>query len=158
MKKGVFWIMVLLSMRAFAVQQTPTVVLARAIAKAEGYGVRSAVPTRYNNPGDIRAMPGTHYPGQIGLSAQRYVIFRTKADGWAALYALVDKILSNQSAHYNTSMTFRQLARRYATSPTWVKNVTHNLGTTPSTTIAEYFDLPPVLVVHNNPHALDGIF
>src|SRR5208282_4304844 len=58
--------------------------------------------------------------------------------------ALVDKILSNQSAHYNTSMTFRQLARRYATSPTWVKNVTHNLGTTPGTTIAEYFDLPAV--------------
>src|SRR5208282_5736237 len=130
---GVFWIMVLLSMRAFAAQQTPTVVLARAIAKAEGYGVRSAGPTRYNNPGDIRAMPGTHYPGQIGLSAQRYVIFRTKADGWAALYAQMDKILANQSAHYNTGMTFRQLARHYATSPTWVKNVTHNLGTTPST-------------------------
>src|SRR5208282_3087359 len=85
-------------------------------------------------------------------SVQRYVIFRTKADGWAALYTLVDKILSNQSAHYNTSMTFRQLARRYATSPTWVKNVTHNLGTTPGTTIAEYFDLPPVLVVRTNLH------
>jgi len=157
MKKGVFWIMVLLSMRAFAVQQTPTVVLARAIAKAEGFGVKGSVPTRCHNPGDIRALPGTHYPGQVGLNKSRYVIFKNDSAGWAALQHQLNKIANRESTHYTPEMSIRQLARVYGGDSNWVKAVAHSIGVPPGTTIAEYFDLPPVLVVKPNQHVLDGL-
>jgi hypothetical protein len=54
-------------------------------------------------------------------------------------------------------MTLRQLAKLYATSPLWVKNVAKNLGVTPNTTLAEILDVPPVVTVKPNSHTLDFI-
>jgi hypothetical protein len=41
-------------------------------------------------------------------------------------------------------MTLAQVAKKYAAnSRIWAKNVAHNLGVTPSTTLQEYFELAP---------------
>jgi hypothetical protein len=124
---------------------TPTQQLMRAIAKAEGYGVPGSVPTRYHNPGDIRASRGVRYPGQVGLDKRGYVIFKSDHYGWDAMQRQFDKIVDGRSQFYSVNMTLRQLAKRYATSPLWVKNVAKNLGVTPDTTLAEILDVPPSL-------------
>ena len=136
---------------------TPVQTLAHAIAKAEGFGSKGAVPTRYHNPGDIRASRGVKYPGQIGLNSHGYVIFKNDRAGWDAMQSQLDKILSGDSKFYSISMTLRQLAKRYATSPLWVKNVAKNLGVTADTTLAEILDVPPVVTMKSNLHALDFI-
>ena len=122
---------------------TPTQQLMHAIAKAEGYGVHGAVPTRYHNPGDIRASRGVKYPGQVGLNNHGYVIFKSDRYGWDAMQSQLDKIVDGNSRFYSVNMTLRQLSKRYATSPLWVKNVAKNLGVTPDATLAEILDVPP---------------
>jgi len=137
---------------------TPTKQLAHAIAKAEGFGAsKTNLPTRLHNPGDIRASRGVHYPGQVGLNKNGYVIFKNDAAGWAALEDQIDRIVAGESRFYSASSTLRQMARRYATSPTWVKNVAKNLGVTTGTTLAEILDIPPVVTARRNTHDLDFI-
>jgi hypothetical protein len=131
--------------------------LMKAIAKAEGYGVKGAIPTRYHNPGDIRASRGVKYPGQVGLNKHGYAIFKNDCFGWAAMQGQLDKIINGESRFYSVNMTLRQLAKLYATSPLWVKNVAKNLGVTPNTTLAEILDVPPVVTVKPNSHTLDFI-
>lgn len=120
-----------------------TQALASAIAKAEGFGIKNAVPTRTHNPGDIRASKSAHYPGQIGLNSQHYVIFKNDAAGWAVLNQQLEKIAQRESKYYSPEMTLLQLSKKYATSPTWIKNVSKNLGVTPTTTLAVILDVPP---------------
>lgn len=59
-----------------------TTLAARLFAQREGFGIKGAMPTRLNNPGDLRHAPGaSHEPGNPdGIGA-----FKTVADGWAAL-------------------------------------------------------------------------
>jgi hypothetical protein len=133
-----------LTTHLFAATHPP---LLEAIAKAEGFGVKGSVPTRYHNPGDIRASRGVKYPGQIGLNAHGYVIFKSDRYGWDAMQSQLDKIVAGSSRFYSVNMTLLQLAKRYATSPIWVKNVAKNLGVNPNTTLAEILDLPPALTV-----------
>lgn len=142
------------ALKIWALEPTPVQTLAVAIAKAEGFGTKNSVPTRTHNPGDIRALPGAHFPGQVGLNHHGYVIFKNDAAGWAALRHQLEKIVNRESAHYTPEMTLRQLSRKYATSPTWIKNVSKNLGVTPSTTLAEILDIPPVISVTLNPRLL----
>jgi hypothetical protein len=56
--------------------------LARLIAQEEGYGIPGALPTRDNNPGDLRHSPHSAHaatdPNGIGQ-------IDTVADGWADL-------------------------------------------------------------------------
>jgi hypothetical protein len=131
--------------------------LMKAIAKAEGFEVKGAVPTRYHNPGDIRASHGVKYPGQVGLNKHGYVIFKNDRFGWDAMQSQLDKIINGESKFYSVNMTLRQFAKCYATSPLWVKNVAKNLGVTPNTTLAEILDVPPIVMVKQNRHALDFI-
>lgn len=114
---------------------------ATAVARAEGFGVRNAIPTRYHNPGNIRSTrTGHHYAGQVGLNRSGYVIFKSDAYGWKALHDQLVLMASGQSAHYDTDMTIVKVAKRYATGwRLWSKNVAKNLGVPPTTTLADFF-------------------
>jgi hypothetical protein len=154
-KLALLFLMLCATLHAWSL--TPTQKLARAIAKAEGFGVKGAIPTRYHNPGDIRASRGVRYPGQIGLNKSGYVIFKNDKAGWAALEDQIDRIAAGQSRFYTVNDTLKQLAKKYATSPTWIRNVAHNLGVTSGTNLFEILDVPPVLTTRSNPHELDFI-
>lgn len=75
--------------------------LADLIAKQEGYGILGDMPTRENNPGDLRHAPGEVHdvgdPNGIGS-------FDTAADGFAALerqlQLYADRGLTLQEAIY----------------------------------------------------------
>lgn len=56
--------------------------LARLIAKEEGYGIPGAVPTRDDNPGDLRHAPGASHKGE---GPNDIGIIDSAADGWADL-------------------------------------------------------------------------
>ena len=126
---------------------------ATAVAHAEGFGVRNAIPTRYHNPGNIRSTrTGHHYAGQVGLNRSGYVIFKTDAYGWKALQDQLELMASGQSAHYDTNMTITKVAKRYATGwQVWSKNVAKRLGVPPTTTLAEYFAPAPVESQNDEP-------
>jgi len=114
--------------------------LAVAIAKAEGFGVKGAVPTRYHNPGDIRSRSMHAYAGQIGLNRHGYVIFKNDKAGFAALEANLLLMATGQSKHYGPNMTIIKIAKLYATGwRLWAKNVAKNLDVPPTTTLRAYF-------------------
>jgi hypothetical protein len=118
-------------------------ILARAIASAEGFGRRGAIPTRYHNPGDLKAVRGFTYPGQRGVGKGGHVIFRTDADGYAALSHLINKMIGREgtSRHYRATMTLQQVARLYAgNSRVWVRNVCKELRVTPNVTLHEFLE------------------
>jgi hypothetical protein len=56
--------------------------LAEAIAKEEGYGIPGALPTRNNNPGDLRHSPHSFH---LGGDPNGIGIIDNPADGWADL-------------------------------------------------------------------------
>lgn len=56
--------------------------LARLIAKEEGFGIPGAVPTRDNNPGDLRHSPHSSHAGE---GSNDIGIIDTPEDGWADL-------------------------------------------------------------------------
>jgi hypothetical protein len=141
----------LLAANAWGFVPSRTQTLANAIARAEGFYVKGSLPNRLHNPGDIRAHRNEHYPGQIGLTRNGYVIFRTNAAGWAALRHQIDKIVTGTSKHYNVNMTLRQLGKRYATSAAWVRNVSRSLGVAQSTELWEVLDVAPQVTVTNVP-------
>jgi hypothetical protein len=132
--------------------------LAHAIAKAEGWGTRGTIPTRYRNPGDLKAIRGYKYPGQGGVGKGGHVIFRSDAAGWAALYHQIEKMACGESRLYSPQMTLQQIGKRYAGSwRVWSKNVAHNLGVPVETTLAECLGLPPRIQFRTDGHELAGI-
>jgi hypothetical protein len=123
---------------------SPTQTLAKAIARAEGFYVKGSIPNRLHNPGDIRSRLLHAYPGQIGLK-HGYVVFRNDRAGWAALERQIDKMVDGSSRIYNVNMTLKQFSKKYAESPTWVKNVSSILDVTSSTRMWEILDVAPSL-------------
>ena len=69
MKLFLSFVMLLTTSCCFARDQVD--VLAKAIGKAEGFGVPRTIPTRCHNPGDIKALRGYKFPGQRGVKIQR---------------------------------------------------------------------------------------
>lgn len=131
---------------------------AHAVALTEGFGTPHTVPTRYHNPGDIRAHKGVHYPGQVGLNRHGYVIFKDDAAGFAALKDQLRTTLEGQSKHYNVDMTITQVAKLYATKwRVWAKNVSKHLDVPPSTTLRAYFELPPDIHPKSDGKALKNL-
>ena len=122
---------------------------AHAIARTEGYYVHGSIPNRCNNPGDLKVMSkGGKYPGQTGVCKAGHVRFRNGAAGFAALYNEIDKILAGESKFYTPEMTLLQMGKFYAqNSRLWAKNLARNLGVSPSTTLEEYFEIPPRIKV-----------
>lgn len=58
--------------------------LASAIAVAEGYFVANSLPSKNNNPGDLRLAPAT--PPSLQMTNKGFVKFLTLPSGIAALY------------------------------------------------------------------------
>ena len=114
---------------------------AHAIARAEGFYRRGTIPNRYHNCGDLKAVRGFTYPGQVGIGKGRHVIFANDTAGWNALYHQIGKMVSGESRHYSLSMTINQIARFYAGNwRQWAKNVSHNLGVPSTATLAEVLE------------------
>lgn len=134
-----------LATTVFGIAQTQTLdSFAQAIAKAEGFGQKGVIPTRYHNPGDIKAIHGYRFYGQVGVGKGGHIVFRNDAAGWYALREQVSKMACGESRVYSPQMSLYQIGRRYAGNyKVWSKNVAKNLGVRPSTTLAELFDIPP---------------
>jgi hypothetical protein len=115
---------------AQAVDQQKLDSFAAAVAQAEGFGVKHALPTRNHNPGDLKRV-------------DHYIHFRNDAEGWAALRTQVAKLAAGQSKHYRLSMTINQVSKIYAGDYRWGKIVAKALGVSPATTLAEYFAPAP---------------
>jgi hypothetical protein len=122
---------------------------AHGIAMTEGFYIKRTIPNRYHNPGDLKIMArGEKYPGQVGVGKADHVIFRNSAAGYSALYHQIDKMISGESKFYTQEMTLLQVGKLYAkNSRLWAKNLAKNLGVKPSTTLEEYFELPPRVVI-----------
>ena len=111
--------------------------LARAIAKTEGFYAHGSKPARLHNPGDLKRNG-------------KYIKFASDAAGFTALRGQLIKILNGQSRAYRLDMSIRQMARLYATSPLWPKNVTKILGVPENVSLRAYLcggdvDVAPVL-------------
>jgi hypothetical protein len=133
----------LLTTTCFAQDRVQT--LAEAIAKAEGHGRRGTLPSRLNNPGDLKAIRGYIYPGQVGIGKGGHAKFRTDAEGWAALEHQLDKI-TDGSSRYSVNLTLQEFGNGYAGNwRRWSRNVAKNLGVQPDTYLFEVLDVPPVL-------------
>ena len=109
-----------------AVAPSPRVVqFAHAIAQAEGFYVKGSIPNRCHNAGDLK---GTNFPNQIGVCRGGHAKFRTDADGWAALFHQIEKILDGTSTKYTNRATFKDVAKTYAQNyRPWLKIVTKTL-------------------------------
>jgi hypothetical protein len=115
--------------------------LAAAISHAEGFGKRRTIPSRYHNPGDLKALSrSTTLAGQVRVGKAGHIVFKDDEAGKAALRDYIVKMMDGRSAHYHPDMTFNQVARRYAQNwRPWVKVVSRELGVPPNTTLRAYF-------------------
>lgn len=103
---------------------------ADAIARAEGFGVDGAIPTRANNPGDLNA-------GAPTLTGTSITVYPSASDGWSALYSMLTRIRDGRSSRYFPTMTIAEMAANYAPfdADTWAGNVASILGVSTSTQI-----------------------
>ena len=119
--------------------------LAQAIAKAEGFYMHGSIPSRCNNPGDLKVVKDYRYPGEIGVCKGGHAKFRTQADGWKALEHQLDKIMDGTS-RYTVNMSLQEIGKKYAQNyRVWAKNVAHNLGVEPTVYLWEILDVSPIL-------------
>jgi len=132
---------------------------AHAIARAEGFGAKNTIPTRCHNPGDIRSSRSGHrYEGQVGLNKRGYVIFKNDAAGFAALKDQLQLMVSGESKHYNADMTIARVAKVYSGgSRAWSKIVSKHLDVSASTTLRDYFELPPDVRFESNDKVLQEL-
>ena len=116
--------------------------LATAISHAEGFGKPHTIPTRYHNPGDLKAFSdSTPIPGQVRIGKAGHIVFRDDEAGKAALRNYIVRMMDGSSSHYRSSLTLNQVARRYAQDwRPWVKVVSRELGVSPNTTLRAYFN------------------
>lgn len=109
--------------------------IAIAIATAEGFFTSGSRPQRNNNPGDMtqdligRAV-GTDGP---------FVVYATPADGWANLYAQINKWLAGTSQNADASSTITEISQFYTADnqSSWALNVANSLGVSVDTPIGE---------------------
>ena len=141
------------SARAQTVDEERIDSFAAAVARAEGFGVRRAVPTRYHNPGDIKSRPGVPtLPGQRAIGKGGHIVFRSDAYGWGALHELIHKMLDGRSRHFSPDMTVEEVARRYAQNwRPWARIVCAQLGAPPSARLGDVLaagpDGPPLVAM-----------
>lgn len=109
--------------------------IAQAIAKAEGYGASGAIPTRANNPGDLKL-------GDLGHGAiSGKTIFASIQDGWNALRKQIHLMASGGSDYYQPTDTWRRIAQVWVGTndyPNWMNTVTGELGVDPDSTLEDY--------------------
>ncbi len=132
---------------ACAFAQTRTTDLAVAIAKAEGANIKTgphggSIPYRCNNAGDIRAMRGVTLPNQVGVCAGKYIKFKTREAGMAALRHELDIISAGRSTRYNAGMSLAQMGRIWAGDSRWADIVAKTLGVSTKTQLWTLLDPP----------------
>jgi hypothetical protein len=126
-----------------AIQQKATA-LAKAIAKAEGFGVPGALPTRINNPGDMELGDrgwGTEAAKTIYPKADWNADFSDKTDGCSALRRECFAILTGASHSFDLSWSFAQLAQEWTGGDkpaAWASIVSQSIGISTETTVREY--------------------
>jgi hypothetical protein len=105
-------------------------IFSEGIAIAEGFYVAGSRSFRNHNPGNL-TLDITHTAvGKDGM----FMVYANDNDGWDALRKQVELILTNASGIYNSQMTLREIAQKYAsTSPptdqlNWATNVASKLG------------------------------
>jgi hypothetical protein len=117
------------------------VLVAQAIAKAEGYGIPGAIPTTHNNPGDITDSSGAK------------ITYPDPATGWNALYNKIQFDLVTGLSHvYSPNMTWQEVAWMWVagTQPggnhngsdypdSWAATVTNAIGVQPLDRCGDYF-------------------
>jgi len=108
---------------------------AKSIGQAEGYGVAGAIPTLYNNPGDLKIGDIGFGIGPTGITK-----FDTPDHGWSALYKQLEKIADGTTrAGYTLDMSFSDMANKWAEGDqNWANNVSAGLGTSSSDQIGNY--------------------
>lgn len=113
----------------------PSVVaFAKAIAKAEGFGVPGAIPTLANNPGDLVI------PGWAGMKLGAGIsVFSSVNEGWDRLYKQLNLILQGRSAEYSLNDTIESTARKWTeTDPTtWALIVSSSLEVQSNRTLGD---------------------
>lgn len=106
--------------------------IAIAIAHAEGFYVKGAIPQLANNPGDLKL-------GDVGYGTlgEGITVFQTSDLGWNALFHQVGKMLAGKSPYYHLTMTLAEVGMKYSGSPDWAKNVASALGVAETITLGE---------------------
>lgn len=88
--------------------------LAQLIAKEEGYGIPGSVPTRDNNPGDLRHSPHSSHEGE---GPNDIGIIDSVANGWAdlerQLQRYADRGLTLRDAIYEFAPPTENDSERY---------------------------------------------
>ena len=115
--------------------------LATAISHAEGFGRRGTIPSRYHNPGDLKASPDSRpLAGQVRIGKAGHIVFKDDEAGKAALRDHILQMMDGRSGYFRANMTLNQVARRYAQNwRPWVRIVSKELGVPPTTTLRAYF-------------------
>lgn len=110
--------------------------LARLIAQEEGYGIPGDIPTRDNNPGDLR-----HSPHSFHTTAQPDAIGQidTPADGWADLERQLQ-------LYAQRGMTLQQAIYEFAPesendSQAYLDFICQGLGVPSNTTVAAALEI-----------------
>jgi hypothetical protein len=140
-------------MQAQSVDKQKLNSLATAVAHAEGFGVRHAIPTRYHNPGDLKsARIYKKLPGQKALGKGDHIVFESDYAGWAALRDYLTKMVDGRSHYYNPNMTLAQMSRIYAGNwRPWLAIVTKELNVAPSVRLRDllyiYEPEPPSIIM-----------
>lgn len=115
-------------------QYAPGVVaFAKAVSRAEGFGVPGATPTLAHNPGDLKR-------GDLGwgtMGAESLTKYPDDNAGWDALYRQWQLVADGQSHVYTRSMSILDAAKHYAPEDpiNWSANVAAFLGVTPDTSL-----------------------
>jgi len=127
--------------------------LATAISHAEGFGRRHTIPTRYHNPGDLKAFSAANpLAGQVRIGKAGHIVFKDDDAGKAALREYIVRMMDGRSAHFNPNLTLNQVARRYAQNwRPWVRVVSRELGVPPNTTLRAYFQTDAVQALSFRP-------
>jgi hypothetical protein len=113
-----------------------------AIASNEGYGNNNFKPSRYNNPGDLKA-PWTGYPSDAAGITQ----FPDINTGTAALQHQANLMLNGGSSNFNPNMTIGQAAAKFTDNgpnagANWAKTLDPSGKlVTQDTTLAQYQQL-----------------
>jgi hypothetical protein len=114
---------------------TQVQVIAKAIAKAEGFYVQGSISQRAHNPGDLEL--GDIGYGTISLKT----IYPSDGQGWNALYRQVERFLGIlPSSMYNSNMSIAEIASHYvgdSGASDWARNVADALGVDVDTPIGE---------------------
>lgn len=108
---------------------------AQAIGHAEGYGVPGAIPTRTNNPGDLKL--GDQGQGMINGKT----VFSSALEGWLHLRAQIRLMWLDQSDYYGPDDTFKDISETWTAgnnSEEWLATVSFDLGVSATTTLRAY--------------------